>query len=89
MISNTGELYVDCMYEVGRGDCDRPKILYSKSPGYEATEFVKSTFYTKRIAGNINLRYSENGNYLCNIEEARKKGLLKAKCGKSGWIDLS
>lgn len=89
VISITGELYVECMYEVGRGDCDRPKILYSKGPGFAEAEFVKSTSYSKQVEGDTGIRYSENGEWLCNIADARKEGLIKAECGMSGWTDLS
>lgn len=89
VISSTGELYVECMHEVGRGDCDRPKILYSKGPGFAKAEFVKSTSYSKQVEGNTGIRYSENGEWLCNIADARKEGLIKAECGMSGWSDLS
>ena len=89
VIASTGELYVECMYEVGRGDCDRPKIPYAKGQGFAKAEFVQSTTYTKPIEGNIRIRYSEKGEWLCNIDDAKKEGLIKAKCGMSGWTDLS
>lgn len=89
VISTSGDLYVNCMYEVGRGECDKPYVLYSPYPDIPESKFVKSTS-DMAFSGNTRVRHTEDGTSLCNIQDARKEGLIKAECsGISVWTDLS